>query len=47
MTGPEFERYKRIVVRMAIVGWTVGLAVSLGMGAVAVWAVIRLVGHST
>ncbi len=47
MNESEFDRYKHTVTRMAIVGWVVGLAVSLGMCALIGWAVIRIVGHLT
>ena len=46
MNSPESAR-RRSKARWAITGWTVGLAASLSMGAVAVWAVIRLVVHFT
>ncbi len=46
MNGPESTR-RRSKARWAVTGWTAGFAVSAGMGAVVVWAVIRLVAHFT
>ena len=43
----DFEREPNFSIRTLVIGWTIALLLSVGMSAVIIWAIIKLVSHFT